>query len=176
MKYIGILFFIFLANVCFSQTTIYYVDKNEISDSKYFLNYFESLTILDSNCLLLITNDNHPYLFKGADIKRNVSLIENIRNNSNDDSLEVSLLCENILKNLLLKNTVYAFRFYLSKNTILKDSRDFYYRIPNKLILAINIEKNIDFKIYFMIQDGELTIEEINTLNRNNKSYEIQIY
>jgi hypothetical protein len=176
MKYFGVLIFLFLSIACFSQTNIYYVDKNNINDSKYFLNYLESLSILDTNSLLLITNDNNPYIFKGAEIKKNISIIEGIRNNTNNDSLELSILSDNILKFISNNNMVFNVNFFLSKNQITDDMQDFYYRIPNKLILALNLSKSIDFKIYFMIPEGELTITDINTLNNKNNNYEIQTY
>ena len=176
MKYFGVLILLFITNVCFSQTKIYYVDKNDIYDSKYFLNYFESLSISDTNSLLIITNDNNPYVFKGAEIKKNISIIEGIRNNTNNDSLELSILSDNILKFISYNNLDFNLFFFLSKNQIVDDLQDFYYRIPNKLILALDISKGIDFKIYFMIPDGELTLTEINTLNSKNNNYEIQTY
>jgi hypothetical protein len=176
MKYFWVLIFLFFSNVCFSQTNIYYVDKNNINDSKYFLSYFESLSILETNSLLLITNDNNPYVFKGAEIKKNISIIEGIRNNTNNDSLELSFLSENIMKFISNNDLNFNIYFFVSKKQIIDDRQNFYYRIPNKLMLALNISKSIDFKIYFMIKEGELTTTEINTLNSKNNNHEIQTY
>jgi hypothetical protein len=176
LKLFFAIFFCITISTVKSQTTVYYLDQSNASDSISIKNYFNEIgSRIKQDAHLFVNLTNRPQYCQGVSIDRCLSnqLAINSFNAIATDSLSLNLMVQKVNELINPINNI-DFYFFLSAAS-LKDNR--LNQFINQMLLATDLYAKPQTTVYLLLKDQNLQ-QKLSFLktNKNYKQYEVKFY